>query len=136
MGETESGCSRCPGQGRPGGMNAPGPQADEAGARLGLSNVRRIVVRGVNWLGDALMTTPALVRLRERFPSAHITLLTHAKLAALWTGHPAIDAVMCFGAEETLVSVARRLRREAFDMALLLPNSPRSAFEAWLGGIP
>src|SRR5436189_296369 len=41
---------------------------------------RRILVRGVNWLGDAVMTTPALQRLRERFPRAHITLLTPVKL--------------------------------------------------------
>ena len=37
---------------------------------------RRILVRGVNWLGDAVMTTPALLRLREKFPDDHITLLT------------------------------------------------------------
>ena len=36
---------------------------------------RRILVRGVNWLGDAVMTTPALMRLREANPVAHITLL-------------------------------------------------------------
>ena len=41
----------------------------------------RILVRGVNWLGDAVMTTPALVRLRQRFPDAGITLLCHEKLA-------------------------------------------------------
>lgn len=98
--------------------------------------VRRLLVRGVNWLGDAVMTTPALIRLRERFPEAEIVLLTPSKLRDLWTGHPAIDRVLSIGPREGLISVGRRLRREAFDLALLFPNSPRVAFEAWLGGIP
>ena len=51
---------------------------------------QRILVRGVNWLGDAVMTTPAMLRLRESRPDAHITLLTHVKLKELWQGHPAI----------------------------------------------
>ena len=37
---------------------------------------RRLLVRGVNWLGDAVMTTPALLRVREALPETHITLLT------------------------------------------------------------
>ena len=35
----------------------------------------RILVRGVNWLGDAVMTMPALCRLREALPDAHIAIL-------------------------------------------------------------
>jgi len=97
---------------------------------------RRIVVRGVNWLGDAVMTTPALFRLRERFPDAGITLLTPFKLKDLWTGHPAIHEVMPIGLGEGTLSVGRRLRRGRFDLAVLLPNSPRTGLEAWLGRIP
>ena len=41
----------------------------------------RIFIRGVNWLGDAVMTTPALMRLRQAYPAAQITLLTAEKLA-------------------------------------------------------
>lgn len=97
---------------------------------------RRIVVRGVNWLGDAVMTTPALRRLRERFPDAEIVLLTHEKLAGLWPGHPSVDRVLGFGIKEGVWSVARRLRAERAGLALLLPNSPRSGLEAWLARIP
>src|SRR3989475_8915326 len=89
----------------------------------------RILVRGVNWLGDAVMTTPALQRLRERFPAAHITLLTPEKLADLWPHHPSLDAVIAFAQGESPLSVVRRLRAENFQAALVLPNSPRSALE-------
>jgi heptosyltransferase-2 len=130
---------------------------------------RRILVRGVNWLGDAVMTTPALLRLRERFPGAHTVLLSPEKLRDLWLHHPAIDEVFTFAPGEGLLSISKRLRRgvfedgfqteiitrgtgispddrltritnnptyQPFDLALVLPNSPRSALEVFLARIP
>jgi heptosyltransferase-2 len=96
----------------------------------------RILIRGVNWLGDAVMTTPAFQRLREALPNAHIALLTHQKLADLWQGHPSLNSVLTFAPSESVWSIARRLREQNFDTALVLPNSPRSALEVWLARIP
>jgi heptosyltransferase-2 len=113
----------------------------------------KILVRGTNWLGDAVMTTPALLRLREKFPDALIALLTPEKLRGLWLHHPAVNEIISFAPGEGVFSVGRRLRRwgEApdeptmargdarptqFDLALVLPNSPRSAIEVFLAGIP
>jgi heptosyltransferase II len=96
----------------------------------------RILVRGVNWLGDAVMTTPALLRLREANPAAHITLLAHEKLADLWTNHPAVDAVLTFSRRGGVWSVAQKLRAGNFHIGLVLPNSFRSALELRLAGIP
>src|SRR5213593_1718575 len=152
--------------------------APPSSASLSASPPRRILVRGVNWLGDAVMTTPALQRLCERFPDAHITVLTPEKLAPLWQHHPCIIEVMGFAPSESLWSVAAKLRfspspealTEAlrdydaegarspmdefkaardvvlallphtlapqFDLALVLPNSHRSALEVWLARIP
>jgi heptosyltransferase-2 len=107
---------------------------------------RRILVRGANWLGDAVMTTPGLLRLRERFPEAHITLLTPEKLRELWLAtpkpgegglhHPAINKVATIEAGAGLFSVGRKLQDGNFDLALVLPNSPRAALEVWLAKIP
>ncbi|MEO5801987.1 MAG: lipopolysaccharide heptosyltransferase II [Verrucomicrobiota bacterium] len=96
----------------------------------------KILIRGVNWLGDAVMSTPALQRLREAKPEAHITLLTHEKLADLWLDHPALDAVLTFANNESAWHVGQKLRREKFDIGLALPNSHRSAIELWAAGIP
>ena len=100
-----------------------------------MSQAEKILVRGVNWLGDAVMTTPALLRLRERFPEAHIALLTPEKLRDLWLQHLAIDEVIAFQANEGLFSVRRKLRAGNFDLALVLPNSPRSRYmlTVWSG---
>ena len=141
---------------------------------------RRILVRGPNWLGDAVMTTPALLRLRETFPDAHIALLTPEKLHDLWVSHPTVNETISIAPDENVFSVGRKLRwwgeapdeppplrsgapsparedqsspgydatgarptRAAaklragnFDLALVLPNSPRSAIETWLARIP
>ena len=119
---------------------------------------RRILVRGVNWLGDAVMTTPALLRLREKFPAAHIALLVPAKLADLWKFHPAVNEVIPFSANDGIWSISRKLRYGSeleilrgteekfhagpvkfpprYDLALVLPNSPRAALEVFLAGIP
>jgi heptosyltransferase-2 len=97
---------------------------------------RRILIRGTNWLGDAVMTTPALLRLREKFPGTHIALLTPEKLRELWTNHPAINETISFAGGENVFAVAKKLRAEKFDLALVLPNSPRSAIEVFLAGIP
>ena len=106
---------------------------------------RRILVRGTNWLGDAVMTTPALLRLREKFPDAHIALLTPEKLRDLWlprrcrrgrSCHPAVNETISFEPGEDVFAVSRKLRAGKFDLALVLPNSPRSAIEAWLARIP
>jgi len=97
---------------------------------------RRILVRGTNWLGDAVMTTPALLRLREKFPAAHVALSTPEKLRELWAGHPAINETIPFAPGESVFAVAKKLRAGKFDLVLVLPNSPRSAIETWLAGIP
>jgi lipopolysaccharide heptosyltransferase II len=101
-----------------------------------MSHPCRILVRSTNWLGDAVMTTPALLRLREKYADAHIALLTPEKLQDLWLQHPAVNEIIPFAQGENVFSVGRKLRAGKFDLALIFPNSPRSAIETWLAGIP
>src|SRR5262245_53206356 len=101
-----------------------------------MNGPKRILVRGVNWLGDAVMSTPALQRLREALPEAEIALLTPSKLTDVWRHYPNVNQVIEFDADEGPWQVAARLRGERFDTALVLPNSPRSALDVWMAGIP
>jgi heptosyltransferase II len=95
-----------------------------------------LLIRSVNWLGDAVMTTPAIERLRTAFPRSRFTLLAAEKLADLWKAHPGIDSVLSFAPRESVWTVARKLRGLNFDLALILPNSPRAALESFLARIP
>lgn len=96
----------------------------------------RILIRGVNWLGDAVMTTPAIQRLREAYPDARITLLTHEKLADIWRAHPHVEEVETFSGADNAWTVGGRMRLRKFDLGIALPNSPRTAFELWRAAIP
>ncbi len=95
-----------------------------------------ILVRGVNWLGDAVMSIPALIRLRAAHPAARISLLTHEKLAGLWHGQRMIGEVLTFARGESPFQIARRLKAKQFTAAVAFPNSIRSAAELSLAGIP
>jgi heptosyltransferase-2 len=76
------------------------------------------------------------LRLREKFPHAHIELLCPEKLRELWLQHPAVNETICFAPGENIFAIGKKLRAGKFDAALVLPNSPRAALEAFLAGIP
>jgi len=101
-----------------------------------------LLVRATNWLGDAVMTTPALAAVREGFPDARIVLLARPLVAELFRHHPDVDEVMVYerpGRHEGALGrlrLAGELRRRGFDGALLLQNAFDAALIAFLGRIP
>jgi len=95
----------------------------------------RIVVRSPNWLGDAVMSMDAARAFKLGRPDAQLAVLCPEKLAALWKAVPEVDEVIPMTKNESVFAVAAKLRRR-FDIAVLFPNSLRSAAEAWLAGIP
>ncbi|HWB60438.1 MAG TPA: lipopolysaccharide heptosyltransferase II [Chthoniobacteraceae bacterium] len=96
----------------------------------------RILIRSSNWLGDAVMTAPAVRAIKLTRPDAHITILTRAKLADFWKIVPEVDAVIPCEQKESVFSVAKKIRAGNFDLALIFPNSVRSALEVYLARIP
>ena len=97
-------------------------------------NRTKILIRATNWVGDAVMSLPAIRAVREAFPGAHLTVLARASVAGLYARENSIDSVMPHtGGRREL---AERVRRESFDCAILLPNSFDAALTAWLARIP
>ncbi len=101
------------------------------------SEVKKILVRGTNWLGDAVMTIPAMLRLRESFPDAYITLLAPARAAEIFTGFPQVDEIILYRRKEegkkAFIETMQRLRRERFDLAILFQNAFEAALLTFLG---
>jgi heptosyltransferase-2 len=101
-----------------------------------------ILVRAVNWLGDAVMTTPALAALRAARPGSRITLLAKPLVAELFRGHPDVDEVMVYdrdgshGGISGRLRIASVLRARRFDSAILLQNAFDAALLAFLARIP
>jgi heptosyltransferase-2 len=95
----------------------------------------RIVIRSGNWLGDAVMSTEAVRRIKRGRPDAEVTILANRNLVEFWKTIPEVDAVIPIEAKEGVLAVAKKIRGQ-FDVAILFPNSPRSGIEAWLAKIP
>lgn len=98
----------------------------------------RVFIRGVNWVGDAVMTTPAIARIRRAFPNAKITLHVRPWVAAVYEHNPDIDELWVedeSASASAFYSLAHRIRAEKFDYGFVLPNAFRSAALMFLGGI-
>jgi heptosyltransferase-2 len=91
-----------------------------------------------NWIGDAAMATPALRALRARYPEARTIAVCKPYVHDLFGGAPWFDDVLALDRRgpwrQRWLPVAWRLRAWRPDLAVLFPNSFRSALTAWLGG--
>ena len=99
----------------------------------------KIVIRGPNWVGDAVLAIPALKAVRERFPQSEITLLVRPWVAGLFTAAPFVDRVWREEKPSSLAEwtrIVREVRSRGFDLALLLPNSFESALMMFLARVP
>lgn len=109
---------------------------------LDRSNINNILVRGTNWIGDAVMNTPALCAIRSSFPGARITILVTPLVAQLFTPHDWVDEVLVYdrqGRHKGIAGrlrIARELRARRFDLAILLQNAIDAALITTLAGIP
>jgi heptosyltransferase II len=106
-----------------------------AGAvNLNPSAVSKVLVRAPNWLGDAVMSLPALRAIRQIFPQAHLAVAARPGIADLYVRESGIDEVLRLEGGRRVF--ARRLRAKGFECAILLPNSFDSALLAWMARVP
>ena len=96
----------------------------------------RILIRSSNWLGDAVMSVPAVRAIKNGRPDADVTIAAPEKIAPMWKLIPEVDAIIPLPTT-SLLSVVTQLRKQRrFDVAILFPNSLRVALETWMSGIP
>src|SRR6266852_7517541 len=96
-----------------------------------------IAVFWPNWVGDAVMATPAVRALREQFANARLISILRSYIAGVLEGSPWTDELVFLDPSgpwsRRWPAVAARLRRLNVDLAILFPNSFRSALVAWRG---
>ncbi len=107
-------------------------------AEIPKDSIKRVVVRGTNWVGDAVMTVPALRALRSLFPDAHITLATRGWAQGLFADADFIDDIQVHEGTglRSVVNQVRAWQKRDFDLAVLFPNSLESALVAALSRVP
>ena len=105
--------------------------------------VRKVLVVQPSWVGDAVMATPTLRAIRELYPEAHVSYLMRRYVKPLYTGMPWADQLITYRTGKThakagkgqFFDLAARLRSANFDLAVLLPNSFKSALVCKMAGI-
>lgn len=107
-------------------------------AQPGVQDIKRIVVRGTTWVGDSVMTVPALRALRRLFPDAEITLATRSWAKGLFAEANFVDELL--GIERrgvwSVASQALLWRKRRFDLAVLFQNAFEAALIPFLAGVP
>lgn len=102
---------------------------------------RNLLVVLPNWVGDVVLATPALAAIRQRYAHAWITHLCRRYVADVVSNCEWADEVVLWpdgfdrdSTPRTIFGLGQRLRRRSYDLAVLFPNSFRSALAAWLAG--
>jgi heptosyltransferase-2 len=104
--------------------------------------IKRIIIRTANWVGDALMTTPAIRAVRKQFPGARIALLAKPWVSPIFDHTPHIDELLSYDSASRHAGMigkwrlSRELHQRRFDLAVLFPNSFESALIVFGAGIP
>jgi heptosyltransferase-2 len=98
----------------------------------------KILVRATNWVGDAVMSIPALRALHEKFPDAEISILAKPWVADLYGREPFCHRVIPYTPTDlpSKWRQGRALRSESFDVAILLQNAFEAAAVAFAARIP
>jgi lipopolysaccharide heptosyltransferase II len=102
----------------------------------------RILLIRLRLIGDVVFTTPIPRALKRAFPGARVEYVVERSAAAVVAGHPHIDEVIVVDRPRGLARVAadltlaRRLRRRRYDVAIDLHGGPRAAWLAWATGAP
>lgn len=102
----------------------------------------RILVKATNWLGDIVMSLPALRAVRSAFPEAHLAVLIKRELAGFFDGAKWVNELIPYAVSRGLAGwgdrkrIVGEIRRRRFDLAVLFPNSFESAFWPTLARVP
>lgn len=93
----------------------------------------KILIRLPNWVGDTVMAEPAVRAVRTSFPDAKITALMRPYIIPVLEGLPHFDRIIKSG---SVLADVFSIAKEAYDTAIILPNSVSSALVPFLTGIP
>ena len=108
--------------------------------KLPRESINKILIRGTNWIGDAIMTLPAVASIRATYPRAHIAMLAKPWVADIYKLFSDIDEIIIyenkFDNPAGVFRLAQKLKEKKFDLAILLQNAIEAAIMALAAGIP
>ncbi|HLL76055.1 MAG TPA: lipopolysaccharide heptosyltransferase II [Pyrinomonadaceae bacterium] len=106
---------------------------------LTTERIGRVVVRGANWVGDAVMTVPALRELRRVLPGARLTLATRPWAEGIFADADFVDELLIVDDRRGAAGFFKQVsewRARRFDLAVLFPNAFAPALTAFAARVP
>lgn len=106
-----------------------------------MQNMKRILVVDVNWLGDAIMTTPAFEAIKNKFPQAYTAVMAPERVKDVFSNNPYIDEIIIFDERDSHKKFLQKLdfisdlRKKNFDTVFLIHRSFTKALVCFLAGI-
>ncbi len=104
---------------------------------------KNILVVLPNWVGDIVLATPTLKAIKAGFPESNITYLLRPHLFEIIEGLDWFDDILYWPGirhpkrpKQTLPKLILQIKQRNFDLAIILPNSFKSALICSLGNIP
>lgn len=108
--------------------------------KLPQAGIHKILIRGTNWIGDAILTLPAVASIRATYPEAHIAILAKSWVADIYKLFSSANEVIIYEKQfdnpAGVFRLAWKLRAKNFDAAILLQNAIEAAIMAFAAGIP
>ncbi|MFA6281153.1 MAG: lipopolysaccharide heptosyltransferase II [Candidatus Omnitrophota bacterium] len=104
--------------------------------------MKRILVVNVNWLGDAILTTPVFKAIKEKFPVSHVGVLCPERVKEVFENNPYVDEIIIFDEKKGHKSIFKKikfifeLRKKRFQTVFLIHRSFTKALICLLAGIP
>ncbi|NTW78373.1 MAG: glycosyltransferase family 9 protein, partial [Syntrophaceae bacterium] len=103
--------------------------------KLPTEGINKILIRGTNWIGDAILTIPAVDSIRATYPEAHIAVLAKPWVADIYKLFTGVDEVIIYENQYDnalgVFHLAKVLKKKKFDLAILLQNAIEAAIIAF-----
>jgi lipopolysaccharide heptosyltransferase II len=102
----------------------------------------RILVVGVDWMGDVIFSTPLLRALKSKYPKSFIAYSTTARCGEVLKNNSNVDEVVAFNEKPFLwgimdfIAFVKQIRQRRFDAAIFIHRSATRAFLCFCAGIP
>ena len=95
-----------------------------------------LLIRSSNWLGDSLMTLPAIYKLKCLLPDKiRLGIVSHEKLRPLWENIPWIDHIYSFANKRLDPDCIQAIKLMKPDVSVIFPNSFGSVWDIWNAGL-
>ena len=99
--------------------------------------MENILIRGVNWLGDAVMSLPAVRGIRKLHPHSNISIIVKDKLSDLFKLESSVNEVIIYRERiNDKIKLIKELKSNNFKRAYLLQNAFGASLITAFAGIP